>query len=270
MFHHGSYHSEWPSSKLTHHLRWNRTRAIDMAALRFQSQWNWFWLACFFLVAFKLFLSLMSCPDSFGWFEKVLVLLQTTSHHCSDLLGLSFQVSKPLINSQSFVVGGSFCDLFMGHGTSQVIDPRALPDGCAQDPAGLDEGDASDPAVCSRRFKRRRVLNTLLKEYHDLSLPVPDEVTQLALEVFSNTLCDQMPKRKFEFRMFPSQKSAQGTQGLTICSQAVWVFWLWQWSTCNSYRIICCFFFSFGKFAATALMVKSLREQLIALLVTCV
>eukprot|EP00435_Cladocopium_sp_Y103_P024780 s1448_g6.t1 len=119
----------------------------------------------------------------------------------------------------------------MGHGQSQVTDPRALPDCCAQDPAGLDQGtqcllnntetdvlviednrfpSATDPAVCLRRFKRRRVLINLLKEYHDLSLPVPDEVKQLALEVFDNTLCDQMPKRKFEFRMFQARSLLKG------------------------------------------------------------
>lgn len=182
----------------------------------------------------------MSCQDSFEliWEGLCCYKLQVQAIiHCSDLLGLSFQVSKPLINSQSFVVGGSFCDLVMGHGQSQVTDPRALPDGCAQDPAGLDEGtqcffnntktdvlviedswfpfefDPSDPPICSRRFKRRRVLNNLLKEYHDLSLPVPNEVNQLALEVFDETLCDKMPKRKFESKMFQARSLLKGLKG---------------------------------------------------------
>ena len=64
--------------------------------------------------------------------------------------------------------------------------------------------DASD--ICNRRMKRRRVLDNLVQKFFAQERQVPDFVKELVAQVFSDALCDQMPKREFESKMFLARR----------------------------------------------------------------
>eukprot|EP00435_Cladocopium_sp_Y103_P056193 s167_g18.t2 len=56
--------------------------------------------------------------------------------------------------------------------------------------------------ICNRRMKRRRVLDNLVQKFHAQGTQVPDVVKELVVQVFSDALCDKMPKRQFESQMY--------------------------------------------------------------------
>ena len=60
--------------------------------------------------------------------------------------------------------------------------------------------------ICLRRMKRRRVLDNLVQKFHAQQKPVPDSVKELVVHVFSDALCDQMPKRQFESKMYAARR----------------------------------------------------------------
>ena len=64
--------------------------------------------------------------------------------------------------------------------------------------------DTSD--ICNRRMKRRRVLGNLVQKFFAEERQVPDVVKELVVQVFSDALCDQMPKREFESKMFIARR----------------------------------------------------------------
>ena len=64
----------------------------------------------------------------------------------------------------------------------------------------------NSPDICLRRMKRRRVLDNLVQKFHAQQKPVPDSVKELVVHVFSDALCDQMPKRQFESKMYAARR----------------------------------------------------------------
>ena len=62
------------------------------------------------------------------------------------------------------------------------------------------------PDICNRRMKRRRVLDNLVQKFIAQERQVPDFVKELVVQVFSDALCDQMPKRQFEEKMFVARR----------------------------------------------------------------
>ena len=77
---------------------------------------------------------------------------------------------------------------------------EAMAASCPRKVSIRDPDDLDDPLRIAKRFKRRRVLNTLVMKCKEGNIGYPEELNMLILETWDNQAIDSMPKRTWEFR----------------------------------------------------------------------